>query len=588
MQLRQGRQGSRFRLRRLAALPESASTTELASSASSPLSRRELALGTLVFLGFFTLFLLKAPGVGFYFTSSDHGFQLSVGTQVLLGRVPGTDVVIGYGPLGMYTSALGLWLTGNSLIGETIICAIGHALCLFLIYHLLSRYASKSLGLVAAGFGFLLQIRLYKWYVWLIPLAVLWVWHRFLLARPERRGRWIAATGLILGVCWLYRPDFGTTETAVVVVLLGLFEACEPGRSTRRVFKSLGILIASAAVLPLAWLGYLALRVGLRGPFTFLETTVMAALAVSQGLAHPPPPIRSVLIVHALLPATYLFVVGAVLFRIKKGSRDAFSWFLLASAMAGLACQHQSLHRMDPGHLLQVLAPAIVCAALVASWMIRGLDGLVESGWLRLCARWAGVGYALLLALLGMKLPRFGQVDLDTFSFWPYQRYARLASPLSDAATDPQAAAAAFVARETRNSDSILVFPLGPQFYSFAQRRISGRLHAYYPGVLDTPRSQADNLAAIEADMPKLVVVPSDWDGTQEGTGDELVRNCRRAHANVERFIRANYPRVVLNTGGSMVLSRFSLIPHLPKHSPPLSTPTLLLLSHLSNPSLLL
>ena len=189
MQLRQGRHGLRFRLRRLAALPEPASTPGLASISGSPLSRRELALGTLVFLGFFTLFLLKAPGVGFYFTSSDHGFQLSVGTQILLGRVPGIDVVIGYGPLVMYTSALGLWLTGHSLIGETIICSIGHALSLFLIYHLLSRYASKRLGLVAAGFGFLLQIRLYKWYVWLIPLAVLWVWHCFLNARPEWRRR---------------------------------------------------------------------------------------------------------------------------------------------------------------------------------------------------------------------------------------------------------------------------------------------------------------------------------------------------------------------------------------------------------------
>ncbi len=274
----------------------------------------------MVFLTFLLLCLLKAPGVGFYFTNSDHGFQLSVGTQVLLGRVPGTDVVIGYGPLVMYTTALGLWLTNGSLIGETIICSIGHALCLFLIYHLLSRYASKRLGLIAAGFGFFLQIRFYKWYVWLIPLAILWVWHRYLNAVPERRGRWIAATGLILGVCSLYRPDFGTTETAAIVVLLGLFEVFEPGRSAGRRVRSLGILIASFSVLPLVWLCYLTLHVGLRAPLEYLETTVMTALAVSRGLAQPPPPIRSVLLVYTLLPATYLFVVCAVLIRIKNGA----------------------------------------------------------------------------------------------------------------------------------------------------------------------------------------------------------------------------------------------------------------------------
>ncbi len=211
---------------------------------------------------------------------------------------------------------------------------------------------------------------------------------------------------------------------------------------------------------------------------------------------------------------------------------------------------------MDPGHLLQVLSPAIVCSALLASWMIRGLDGAVQSGRLRRCARWAGVGYALLLGLLGMKLARFGQADLDAFSFWPNERYRRLASPLSDADTNPQAAALAFVARETDKSDAILVFPLDPQFYALARRRISGRLHAYYAGVLDTPRCQSDNLAAIKADMPKLVVVPSDFNNTQEGTGDELVRNCRRSHANVEHFIRQNYPRVAMSSGGIMVLTR--------------------------------
>jgi hypothetical protein len=556
MQLGQGRQGTRFRLRRQSAHSQPAPTPLPAPLSCSALSHRELILGTLVFLGFLALFLLKAPAVGFYFTSSDHGFQLSVGTDVLLGGVPGIDVVIGYGPLVIYTSALGLWLNNGSLVGETIICSIGHALCLFLIYHLVSRYASKRIGLVAAGFGFFLHIRFYKWYVWLIPLAILWVWHRYVNASLERRRNWIVATGLVLGVCWLYRPDFGTTETAATVVLLGLFEACAPERSTARVLKSIGILIASFSVLPLAWLGYLAVHVGLRAPLTYFETTVMAVLAVSRGMAIPPPPIRSVLLVHGLLPATYVFVVAAVLLRIKNGARDAFSWFLLASAMTGLACEHQSWHRMDPGHLLQVLSPAIVCAALLASWMIRGLDGVVESGRLKLCARWAGVGYALLLGLLGVKLARFGQADLDAFSAWPNERYRRLASPLSDAATDPQAAALAFVARETDQSDAILVFPLDCQFYALAQRRISGRLHCYYPGVMDTPRCQTDNLAAIEADMPKLVVVPSDWNSTQEGTGDEFVRNSRRSHANVEQFIRRNYPRVAKSSGGIMVLSR--------------------------------
>ncbi len=139
-----------------------------------------------MFLGFLTLFLLKAPGLGFFLTNRDHGSQLSIGTQVLLGKVPGIDLLIAYGPLVHYTSALGLWAS-NSLLGETILCSAGYALSLFLIYHLVSRYTSKRLGIIAAGFGFLVSARFYKWYVWLIPMALLWGWHRYLSCSPIRR-----------------------------------------------------------------------------------------------------------------------------------------------------------------------------------------------------------------------------------------------------------------------------------------------------------------------------------------------------------------------------------------------------------------
>ncbi len=526
------------------------------SAGESSLSRGDMALGIAVFVGILVAFLLKAPDAGFYATSSDHGFQLSIGTQVLLGRVPGVDVVIGYGPLVMYTSALGLWLTNHSLIGETLICAGGHALAIFLIYHLVSRYASKLVGLLAAGFAYFLQIRLYKWYVWLIPLAILWAWHRYVRADREQRRPWIVATGLILGMCSLFRPDYGITETAVVLVLLGFFEVWALGQPKAQALQSMGILVASVAVLPLAWLVYLAAGVSLEAPAIYLKTTAMAMLGVSQGLAHPPPPIRSVLLAHGLIPATYLLVVCAACCRLKSVAGDTRSWFLLASALVGLACEHQSWHRMDPGHLLQVLSPVIVCAALVTTCLIGGLDGAFKNGRLAFWLRCAGVGYALTLALLGLKLARWGQLDLDSFSCWPVHRYRRLASPLSDPAAVPQAPALSYVRRETDASDSILVFPLDCQFYALTNRRISGRLHAYYPGVFTSQECQADNLAAIEADMPKLVVVGSEFEGSKSPLNDELIRDCRSSHANIEQFIRQNYPRVVLKSGGVIVLSR--------------------------------
>ena len=243
----------------------------------------DVMIGTAVFLSVLLLFLLKAPSLEFFMSSRDHGYQLSIGTQVLKGKVPGIDVIIAYGPLVMYTSALGLWIT-HSLIGETILCSTGYALSVFLLYHLVSRYASKWLGLVAAGFGLLLQARFYKWYLWLIPMAILWMSHRYLNSPPTRRWRWIIAGGCILGIGWLFRPDFGTTNLMACLVFLGLVEASEPPRGPVRVLRALGLFFASFSIFPLAWLGYVVARCGIFAPLTYFGNTVQAALSIASAM----------------------------------------------------------------------------------------------------------------------------------------------------------------------------------------------------------------------------------------------------------------------------------------------------------------
>ena len=115
-------------------------------------ARIDQAVSWAVLLGFFLLMLLKAPGLDYFLTSRDHGYQLCIATQILLGKVPGIDVITAYGPMAMYTSALGLKLS-DSLIGETILCASGYSLCLFLIYWLVKNHSTICLGLVAAGRG---------------------------------------------------------------------------------------------------------------------------------------------------------------------------------------------------------------------------------------------------------------------------------------------------------------------------------------------------------------------------------------------------------------------------------------------------
>ena len=63
-------------------------------------TRLDSLLSGAVFLGFLALLLMTAPGLDYFLTNRDHGYQLCVGTQVLMGKVPGVDIIVAYGPAG--------------------------------------------------------------------------------------------------------------------------------------------------------------------------------------------------------------------------------------------------------------------------------------------------------------------------------------------------------------------------------------------------------------------------------------------------------------------------------------------------------
>ena len=519
-------------------------------------AQTELFLNLGIFLGFLTLLLLAAPGLDYFLASQDHGLQLSLGMQILQGKVPGIDVITGYGPGAMYTSALGLWASG-SLVGETLLCASGYALALFLIYRLVRDHASRPAALVAATVGFILLARFYKWYVWLIPLLTLWSLNGYLRSPLGRRSRWISACGLLLGLSWLYRPDMASIELLVSLVVIGLAEAGPRPLRAGRVVSPIALLLASFSALPVVWLGYLFFGVGSRAPLVFLETTIAAALAVASGMAHPIAANSDVVRAYFLAPVVLLVAALAGLYREVIGRGNRGSRFLLCVAAVGLGTFHQAMHRRDPAHLLQVLPPLIVCAfATYAEFRRR----LAEASF-REARTWAlalaGISYFALLAVGANGLKPWGRQDLATTSFRPGLRYRDLAHPLSAADRYPALEVIHVIREQTSVRDPILVFPLDSQFYALAQRRLSGRLHAYYPGYFDDPRSEDENLAAIRREMPAVVVLPSYKTMLSCGNGaNDLLLRSMAAHQRVEDFVREHYTRVVFDDGTFRVLAR--------------------------------
>jgi hypothetical protein len=261
-------------------------------------------------------------------------------------------------------------------------------------------------------------------------------------------------------------------------------------------------------------------------------------------------------VAYWLMPFSYLFAFAIVWQRSRTRQLDARYWFLLSSALVGIACLHQAMHRMGPLHLLQVIPAAIICASLIASALFSGAEGLSLPARAKTLLRAAGVGYAVLLVAVGLKLSHWGQSDLEAFSLWPLDRYSGLADPLGRSDRNPRLAALSTVTKLTNPGEPILVFPIDCQYYALTQRRISGRQIAYFAGLFQSPSDRERNLQVLRAEMPKLVIVPSDFEASPDITADLMVGEGRRAHQNIEDFIRQEYPRVVLNEGGIVVLSR--------------------------------
>ncbi|GMR24378.1 MAG: hypothetical protein BMS9Abin37_2915 [Acidobacteriota bacterium] len=87
------------------------------------------------FTAIFLALVWRAPGLEFYLSSPDHGYQLALGRQIFFGKFPYVDLFFHYGPLTAFTSAFAIWLS-DSLVTETLVCALGYALALFLLHRM--------------------------------------------------------------------------------------------------------------------------------------------------------------------------------------------------------------------------------------------------------------------------------------------------------------------------------------------------------------------------------------------------------------------------------------------------------------------
>jgi hypothetical protein len=475
---------------------------------------------------------------------------LGVGVQILHGKVPGVDLLTHYGPMVFYSSALWYWLSG-SLVGETVACAVGYTLCLAVIYGLVSRHVSAITGLLAACAGYLLEARFYKWYIWLFPLGTIWLLDRVSASDPDRRNRCLAATGLWVGLGWLFRWDVGTTGAAACLVFVLLIEAWNHTGQRRR-WGSLVVLLTAFAIPPLAWFGFLLLDRGWTGLSFFIRATIQGAVNLSRANALDLPrfngadllsPASTLVLAYWLVPVVYVSCAALWILSQWRGHSTRRSRLLLAIALIGGSTFHQALHRKGGPHLLQVLPPAILGVCLVLSV----LDDFISSGASRPMQTWAGrflsysFAVSFTIAMLGL-LP-YGRADLSPFTLRLRPRLQELAHPLDAPGGGTLQSALRLVRDVTHRGDPILVFPVDSQYLALLDRPASGRLTVFVPGFFDSGEEAAQNLDAIRQAMPR-VVIRSTMNGPAEPARPYgFIQDAARSHAYLARFIDEHYQR---------------------------------------------
>ena len=511
------------------------------------------------FLAFLLILLWKAPNLEFYLTSADHGYQLSLGQQVLMGKFPFRDLFFHYGPLTALTSAFGLRFS-DSLIPETVICATGYAAAIFIIHHLARCYVSTLAGYLAPILGFLFLARFYKWYYWLLPLLALYFFHVILNSDYQSRQKWLCFTGVVAGIGGLYRLDLGIAMLCFhAIMLLGMCKRPLNVRLFGLQFRKImvGFLIIFLFwILSLWWQGgavqdyFSAILTGGRGVVERWSLPIP-----NFDVNHPLSRQSGAAVIFILMPLTYILCLlwgGWNWICVSRGS-DVKYKFMVAVGILGLGILPQAFYRADVLHLLQVIPPVLIGGSLVVSDFWKGT--VLSNGNFRgrLALKIVAGFYLVTVGLSCWGIRHYGGSDLAKFAWNPIPRYHQLSQGIHSGVEQPVIRLIAEVRRQTMVNEKILVVPLACQLYYFADRPMSGLLNGYALGILDTDLWRRRNLDAIMQDPPKVVIV------TEGFFSLPPTDMFRESQPELYDFLARHYARIIYHQDGWMLLTRTEL-----------------------------
>jgi hypothetical protein len=405
------------------------------------------------------------------------------------GHVPQVDVYSSYGPLSYVPRVIAQAVIGERLLAEIVLAALAYGAAYGLFYSVCRELSgSRRIAWVLMAVALVCLPRYYKWPVVLIPSLTGWIALRLLSA--PLAGTTAAAAGGTLGLAWLFRHDYLAYSAGVI----GLAWVLRWRRDTvlwQLPYAALGFAAAAGP-----WLMVLTLRRGL-GSYILEIAGVTGTHAVGLGLPHPllhwsSPELTALFAAAYGLPA--LVGVHSVTRANAGRSERELAWVALSLAVVFLP---QSMHRADPGHLLQVLPGCLMGAAVLAR---RRRLAIAAAGLLT-----AVVVSAYLLGALTR--PGAGAEDLATTLAAAASPATRL--PLSGAAAPHvPSEALGFLRACVPRGSKVAIYPFAPQL-----AWLSGHVHGrpflvLVPGYFDDEVSERRASERLRRDGVAVVL----WD----------------------------------------------------------------------------
>ncbi len=506
-----------------------------------------------IFIFSFLLLFWFSPNLDFYLNSVDHGYQLGVAKQICLGKIPFIDLVYSYGPLIGYSRSIFLCIN-DSLITETMISIIGYSIALLIIYFLISRYTSKFIGLLGLMLAFLLLARFYKWYYWIFPLLIIYLWwHYFNDIRFNKKNTFLLVIGTSIGISGLFRLDLGIALLIASILIILMFNWDEK-------IKHLSCLILSSLVPILGYIAFISLNRG--DPIFYFKAIFDGAIStVSTRSYHPFIQLNNFLsyesflfLLLSFIPLYYMLTLIILYYEQHYNSRNSpLNKTLFITAIIGISIFPQALHASEIQHILQIIPPFTVILLI----SVYNFDSLIHKK--RIYSNISkliiiGIFLFILIGLHsqnGIPPLKIGGTDMSNFELNPLPKYEALMEGPNALSNHPITKLIKEIKNQTNYNDYVLyAVPSLDQLTYFGNRPIAGIFQSYFPGIYDDDYWREQDIKKIRMNSPKIAIVKESF--MNESTVDLF----RDRQPELFEYLSVNYNRILYKNDGYLILSK--------------------------------